>query len=88
VLSPALATSIRSATIAEIRWLAAQADYVSATMNVDIEVRVVSIPNDWRPPVKGDFRKETMNSLADIGRKMGADPASWTLWTTPRNSGN
>lgn len=85
VLAPALATSIRSATIAEIRWLAAQADYVSATMNVDIEVRVVSIPNEWRPPVKGDFRKETMNSLADVGRKMGADPASWTLWTTPRN---
>lgn len=84
VLGPALATSIRSATIAEVRWLTAQSDYVNATLNSDIEVRVVSIPNDWRPPVKGDFQKETMNSLADLGRKLGADPASWTLWTTPR----
>jgi hypothetical protein len=83
VLAPSLATSIRSATIAEIRWLSAQSDYVNATLGTDIEVRVVAIPNDWRPPVKGDFEEETMNSLADLGRKMGADPASWTLWTTP-----
>lgn len=86
VLGPSLATSIRSATIAEIRWLATQADYVSATMNVDVEVRVVAIPDEWRPPVKGDFKPETMNSLADLGRKMGADPTSWKLWTTPPES--
>lgn len=84
VLSPSLATSIRSATIAEVRWLAAQSDYVNATLGTDIEVRVVAIPDDWRAPVKGEFKKETMNSLADLGRTMGADPASWTLWTTPR----
>lgn len=86
VLGPSLATSIRSATLAEIRWLSAQADYVNATMGTDIEVRVVSIPNEWRPPVPGEFKKETMNSLADVGRRMGADPTSWTLWTTPRTS--
>jgi hypothetical protein len=84
VLAPSLATSIRSATISEIRWLAAQSDYVNATLHTDIEVRVVSIPDDWRAPAKGDFNKQTMNSLADLGRKMGADPTSWTLWTTPR----
>lgn len=85
VLAPSLATSIRSATIAEIRWLSAQSDYVNATLNTDIEVRVVAIPDDWRPPVKGDFQKETMNSLADLGRKLGSDPTSWALWTTPRS---
>jgi hypothetical protein len=45
---------------------------------VEIEVRVVSIPGDWVPPVPGTFVKETMNSLADRGEKMGADPASWS----------
>ena len=46
--------------------------------NVDIEVRVVSIPGDWYPPVAGTFVKETMNNLVDLGEKMGADPASWS----------
>ena len=47
---------------------------------------MVAIPDDWRPPVEGDFQKETMNSLADLGRKLGADPNSWTLWTSPKNA--
>ena len=46
--------------------------------NADVEVRVVSIPGDWVPPVPGVFKKETMNNLADLGEKMGADPASWS----------
>lgn len=83
VLSPSLATSIRSATIAEIRWLASQADYVNCAYGTDIEVRMVSIPDQWRPPVQGDFQKPTMDSLADLGRKLGSDPASWTLMSTP-----
>ena len=70
------------------RWLAAQADYVNIKYGTDIEVRVVSIPNDWRPPVKGDFKKETMESLTDLGRKLGSDPKSWTVWTTTEASGD
>jgi hypothetical protein len=31
-----------------------------------------------RRPVAGVFIKETMNNLADLGEKMGADPASWS----------
>ena len=42
-----------------------------------MEVRLVSIPDDWVPPVPGTFNKETMNNLADLGERMGADPASW-----------
>jgi|GEM_PF-306879 len=83
ILGPALATAIRSATIAEVRWLSSQVDYVNASMGTDIEVRVVSIPDDWRAPVKGDFKKETMESLSELGRKLGADPASWQLWASP-----
>ncbi len=80
IVAPSLATAIRSATFAEIRWLAAQANYVNAAYHTDIKVKVLSIPDDWRPPVPGDFKKETMDSLADLGRKLGADPASWTDW--------
>lgn len=83
VVSPSLATSIRSATIAEVRWLASEIDYVNAVYDTDIELRVIAIPNDWRPPVPGDFKKETMDSLADLGRKLGADPKSWMLWAAP-----
>jgi len=44
----------------------------------DVQVRIVSIPGEWTPPVPGVFIKETMNNLADLGTKMGADPASWS----------
>ncbi len=87
VIGPSLEAAIRSATLAEVRWLSAQSDYVNARYGTDIEVRVVTIPDDWRPPVKGDFQKETMESLTDLGRKLGGDPNSWTLWTTPESSG-
>lgn len=83
VLSPSLSTAIRSSTFAEVRWLASQADYVNASMGTNIEVRVTAIPDDWRPPVPGDFKKETMVSLSELGRQMGASPNSWTLWTAP-----
>lgn len=86
VISPSLTTSVRSATLAEIRWLSAEARFVNAVYKTDIQVRMVAIPNDWRPPVEGDFKKETMASLADIGRKMGADPASWKLLASPELS--
>lgn len=85
VLGPSISTAIRSATLAEIRWLAAEADYVNALYGTDIEVWVTAIPNDWRPVVEGNFQPENMQNLADRGRKAGADPSSWQLWTTPIN---
>lgn len=83
IAGPSLETAIRSATIAEIRWLAAEADYVNVKYDANIEVRVIAIPANWKPPVKGDFQKETMESLSDLGRQMGANPKSWQLWTLP-----
>lgn len=83
VVNPSLATAVRSATLAEVRWLAAEANYINTLYEGDIEVRVVTIPNDWRPPVEGGFKKETMESLSDLGRRMGADPSSWTVWAAP-----
>jgi hypothetical protein len=43
-----------------------------------VEVRIVEIAADWSPPVSGVFIKETMNTLVDLGEKMGADPSSWS----------
>ncbi len=83
IASPSLEISVRSATVAEINWLAAEADFVNAAYGADIEVRVIAIPGDWRPPVTGSFKKETMDSLADLGEKLGADPASWQVWASP-----
>jgi hypothetical protein len=38
--------------------------------------------------VAGDFQKQTMESLTDLGRKLGGDPKSWTVWTTQGSSEN
>jgi hypothetical protein len=67
----------RSASLTSIRQLYGMAEISRLKRNADVEVRVVSIPDNWIPPVEGTFAKETMNSLADLGEKMGADPTSW-----------
>jgi len=43
-----------------------------------VEVRIMAVPESWVPPAAGTFQKEVMNALADLGEKMGADPASWS----------
>jgi len=42
------------------------------------EIRFVAVPNDFVPPKAGMFVKETMNALADLDEKMGADPSTWS----------
>jgi hypothetical protein len=77
VISRSLETSTRAATSTAIRHLFAMAEISRLKRKADVEVRIVSIPSDWFPPEPGVFKKETMNNLADLGEKMGADPASW-----------
>jgi len=77
VIQRSLETSTRAATSTAVRHLFAMAEISELKRKADVEVRVVSIPPDWSPPVPGVFKKETMNSLADLGEKMGADPSSW-----------
>jgi hypothetical protein len=78
VIQRSLETSTRAATATAVRHLFAMAEISQLKRHADVEVRVVSIPGDWFPPVPGTFVKETMNSLADLGEKMGADPKSWS----------
>ena len=41
------------------------------------EVRVMAVPETWVPPKPGTFQPDVMNELADLGERMGAEPASW-----------
>jgi hypothetical protein len=78
VVSAGMTASTRSATINCMRMLMLQADLSRLRYHADIEVRIVSVPNGWVAPKPGTFVPETMNALADMGEKMGADPASWS----------
>jgi len=78
VIQRAMETSTRAATATAIRHLFAIAEISRLKRKADVEVRIVSIPGDWIPPVPGVFIKETMNNLTDLGEKMGADPSSWS----------
>ena len=78
VIQRSLETSTRAATATAVRHLFAIAEISRLKRKADVEVRVVSIPPDWSPPVPGVFKKETMNDLADLGEKMGVDPSSWS----------
>ena len=84
VIQRSLETSTRAATATAVRHLFAMAEISRLKRKADVEVRIVSIPDDWVPPVLGTFNKETMNNLVDLGEKMGADPASWS--SEPRDS--
>ena len=77
VFKRSLEMATRAATITAIRHLFAQAEIARLTHGGNIEIRFVAIPNDFVPPKPGAFVKETMNALADLGERMGADPASW-----------
>ena len=67
----------RAGSLTSMRQLFLMAEVARLKRHDDVEVRFVAIPDDWRPPKPGIFVKETMNDLADLGEKMGADPSSW-----------
>jgi hypothetical protein len=77
VVSRALETSSRSATLTAVRHLYAMSEVSRLKRKADIAIYRVEIPPDWSPPKPGVFVKETMNDLADVGERMGADPSSW-----------
>jgi hypothetical protein len=83
IISRAVLLSTRSATITGLRHLYAMEEISHLKRNADVEVRYVAIPDDWKPPVPGTFAKETMNNLADLGEKMGADPSTWKAEPPP-----
>lgn len=85
VAGAAVSEIIRASTHTSLRQLANEASVIRATSGADIEVRYVSIPDDWRDPGAGDavFDKATMDSLGKLGLKMGANPSSWKIVEGP-----
>ena len=77
VLKKSLTASTRAATVTAMRQLFLQAELAKLKYGADVEVRVVAVPDGWVAPSANAFDKKTMNQLADLGEKMGADPASW-----------
>lgn len=77
VMSASMTAATRAATINCMRLLFLQADLARLKNHADIEVRIVAVPDGWVAPKPGTFVAETMNALADLGEKMGADPTSW-----------
>ena len=77
IVSRSLEMGTRAATVTAIRHLFTQAEVAQLKRGGEVEVRVVAVPNDFVPPKAGVFIKETMNALADLGERLGADPASW-----------
>jgi hypothetical protein len=76
VIGRSVEMAIRYSTITSLRHMFTLAELRNMQGQV-IEVRVVAIPPEWRAPKPGVFVKETMDDLADIGEKLGRDPASW-----------
>ncbi len=69
--------SSRAGSLNAIRQLYLLTEVARLKHHADVEMRFVAIPDDWRPPKPGTFVKETMESLADLGEKMGADASNW-----------
>jgi hypothetical protein len=69
--------STQTSTLNSMRHLFALAELARLKYKVDVQVRVMAVPDEWVPPKPGTFVKEVMNELADIGEKMGADPKHW-----------
>lgn len=77
IMSRATIMATQTGTVAAMRHLFARAELIHLKQKVDVEVRVMSVPESFVPSVPGTFQKEVMNALADLGEKMGADPSSW-----------
>jgi hypothetical protein len=79
VVSRSLEMSTRAATVTAIRHLYSISEIARIKHGVEIEIRVAAIPGDWVPPEPGVFKEKTMNNLADLGERMGAEASSWLL---------
>jgi hypothetical protein len=77
IMSRATIMATQTSTVNSMRHLFAMAEIAKLKRNVDWEVRVMAVPDEWVPPKPGTFVAEVMNDLADLGERMGADPASW-----------
>jgi hypothetical protein len=77
VIERSVELAVRASTITALRHLLALAHIANLEGETTAEVRIVAIPDDWRPPVAGVFKEETMRALEKLGEEMGRDPSVW-----------
>jgi predicted acylesterase/phospholipase RssA len=77
IMGRATIMATQTSTMNSMRHLFALAEIARLKRNVEFEVRVMAVPDEWVPPKPGTFVAEVMNDLADLGERMGADPANW-----------
>jgi hypothetical protein len=77
ILGRPMIMSTQTSTVSSMRHLYAQAEIARLKHAADVQVRVLAVPDAWVPPSPGQFQKDVMNALADMGEQMGANPASW-----------
>jgi predicted acylesterase/phospholipase RssA len=77
IMSRATIMATQTGTVSAMRHIFSQAEVIRLKQKAEVEVRVMAVPDSFVPSVPGTFQKEVMNTLADIGEKMGADPSSW-----------
>jgi len=77
LLKRALEMAIRANTLATLKALQLAMSVMRAR-GTDVDFHFIAIPDQWRAPVEGTFVKETMQDLAQLGYKLGCDPASWS----------
>jgi hypothetical protein len=71
-------TMVRSSELTTLRQFAEQLEYIKKTEpDVHIELRWVAIPDSWNRSAEGIFQSANMQSLAEVGLRMGTNPDSW-----------
>ena len=77
IMSRATIMGTQTSTLNSMRHLFTLAELVRVKHEAEIEVRFMAVPDSFVPSVPGSFKSEVMNTLADIGEQMGANPESW-----------
>ena len=77
IMSRTTIMATQTSTLNSLRHLYAMAEVARLKYKADIEVRLMSVPEDYMPSKPGTFVPEVMNELADLGERMGADAKSW-----------
>jgi hypothetical protein len=75
-MNRAMIMATQTSTVSAMRHLFAQQEIAQLKYHADVQVRVIAVPDSWVPPSPGVFQTDVMNSLADRGEQMGADPTS------------
>ena len=77
IMSRATIMATQTSTVNSMRHLFAIAELARIKQGADVQVRIMTVPDSFVPANAQSFNAEVMNTLADIGEQMGADPKSW-----------